>query len=451
MSSESAVLYHGVNDAHEFWQSEDGKIVILRCHHENGWSAHRNFQFQCAGSSAEAAAGELGFPVEFSKEKVFQKDADGKFVLLETTAEITNRFSSLLGRLGTLQGPFVGVPMTPGESPFVIRREALFTIVKGLMSVLFELLPNGWLRISGTTEFGGRHVTKLVNPFVTRETSTYSRGTHRTPVQQEINKWAEGCRKSRRKSARCGATALDKAGRLRQRIEVKIRKVDEQIKRLERKIDQIDVHRPHNPVLMEKPDYDNDWDRRDYQRLYSEKLKRRAISKMAARCAEHYECRQVRKAITVAEQISLFDDEPAHKTVEYHTVTESVWRPFEWKRFYAALAQRGVSVLVPYDKAKNHKNGPSSPSDYCHNMSNFGLMQRGRLIGRDSCSGDVLNERIAEHQTNRKAYVETLREIQSLKMTIASLKEIRVSHEEELGRFSCGPTQPEAQALSAAA
>ncbi len=451
MSSEPVVLYHGVNDAHEFWQSEDGHIVILRCHHEDGWSAHRNFQFRCAANSAEGAAGGLHFPVEFSKESEFQRDTNGKFVLIKTTVEITARFHSLLRRLATLQGPFVGVPMAPGEGPFAIRREVLCNIVGELKDIQFELLPTGLLRISGNTEFGGRHVSKLVNQFMIRERYTHNRSTCGNPIMQEIKRWVKACRKSQKKSARCGATMLDKAGKLRQKIEVKIRKVDEQIKRLERQIDQIHVRCPYNPVLAGKPNYDNNWDRHNYHTLYSERSKRRAISKMAARYAAHYEHRQVRRAVTVAEQTSLFGNEPAQKITEYHTVRESIWRPFEWKQFYAALERRGVHVLVPYDKAKNRKGGPSSPSDYWRNMSYFGLMQRSQVIGRNSYSGDVLNERIAEHQTKCKEYVGTLREIQSLKMIIASLKELRASHEEELGRFSGGPTLPEARALSAAA
>ena len=50
------VLYWGDNDAHEFWESEDHELLILRNHEESFWTAHRNcgYLFGCR-TEAEAA------------------------------------------------------------------------------------------------------------------------------------------------------------------------------------------------------------------------------------------------------------------------------------------------------------------------------------------------------------------------------------------------------------
>jgi hypothetical protein len=49
-------LYWGDNDAHEFWESEDHELLILRNHEESFWTAHRNcgYLFGCR-TEAEAA------------------------------------------------------------------------------------------------------------------------------------------------------------------------------------------------------------------------------------------------------------------------------------------------------------------------------------------------------------------------------------------------------------
>jgi hypothetical protein len=49
-------LYWGDNDAHEFWESEEHELLILRNHHESFWTAHRNYGylFGCR-TDAEAA------------------------------------------------------------------------------------------------------------------------------------------------------------------------------------------------------------------------------------------------------------------------------------------------------------------------------------------------------------------------------------------------------------
>jgi hypothetical protein len=50
------LLYRGDNGVHEFWESEDHELLILRNHGELYWTAHRNhgFLFGCR-SETEAA------------------------------------------------------------------------------------------------------------------------------------------------------------------------------------------------------------------------------------------------------------------------------------------------------------------------------------------------------------------------------------------------------------
>jgi hypothetical protein len=38
-------LYWGDNDAHEFWESEDHELLILRNHQESFWTVHRNYGY----------------------------------------------------------------------------------------------------------------------------------------------------------------------------------------------------------------------------------------------------------------------------------------------------------------------------------------------------------------------------------------------------------------------
>lgn len=48
-------LYWGDNDVHEFWESEDHELLILRNQSETSWTAHRNhgFLFGCLSATEE--------------------------------------------------------------------------------------------------------------------------------------------------------------------------------------------------------------------------------------------------------------------------------------------------------------------------------------------------------------------------------------------------------------
>ena len=52
-------LYWGDNEDHEFWESEDTELLILRNHGESTWTAHRNHGFLFGCLSANEAATRL--------------------------------------------------------------------------------------------------------------------------------------------------------------------------------------------------------------------------------------------------------------------------------------------------------------------------------------------------------------------------------------------------------
>jgi hypothetical protein len=72
-------LFHGINSAHEFWQSEDNKLVILRVHGEPAWSSHRKTRFVAFHDSAEEAAARLGAVLDATRE---YREINDKFHLL---------------------------------------------------------------------------------------------------------------------------------------------------------------------------------------------------------------------------------------------------------------------------------------------------------------------------------------------------------------------------------
>ena len=68
----------------------------------------------------------------------------------------------MLGRLGTLQGPFVGVPLAPGKIPFVARCDLIAQVVRNLVDIRANFVDDGnttYLQIDGRTAIG-RHTSK---------------------------------------------------------------------------------------------------------------------------------------------------------------------------------------------------------------------------------------------------------------------------------------------------
>jgi hypothetical protein len=77
------VLYWGDNGVHEFWESEDHELLILRNHGESQWTAHRNYGFLFGCRSETEAASRL--KVQLSRSHVWIRE-NGKLVL-EVCAE----------------------------------------------------------------------------------------------------------------------------------------------------------------------------------------------------------------------------------------------------------------------------------------------------------------------------------------------------------------------------
>jgi hypothetical protein len=75
------VLYWGDNGIHEFWESEDHSLLILRNHPESFWSAHRNHGFLFSRSSFEKIVTDL--KVKLSRDRIWVRTGD-KFVLQDS-------------------------------------------------------------------------------------------------------------------------------------------------------------------------------------------------------------------------------------------------------------------------------------------------------------------------------------------------------------------------------
>jgi hypothetical protein len=80
----TTTLFWGDNGVHEFWESEDQELLILRNHHEQFWSAHRNhgFLFSC-GSALEGAT---KLDAELCQDRVWKRQPGGRFVLVNPNA-----------------------------------------------------------------------------------------------------------------------------------------------------------------------------------------------------------------------------------------------------------------------------------------------------------------------------------------------------------------------------
>ncbi len=78
-------LYWGENDSHEFWESEDHELLILRLYADTWWSVLRRQLFQFPSQSAEEAAVRLS--VTLSAEKLWKRSAEGVFTLADREAD----------------------------------------------------------------------------------------------------------------------------------------------------------------------------------------------------------------------------------------------------------------------------------------------------------------------------------------------------------------------------
>lgn len=78
------LLYWGNNEFHEFWESEDHELLILRNHGESHWTAHRNHGFLFGCRSETEAATRLR--VDLSRSHVWIQKK-GKYVLEVCSSE----------------------------------------------------------------------------------------------------------------------------------------------------------------------------------------------------------------------------------------------------------------------------------------------------------------------------------------------------------------------------
>lgn len=77
------LLFHGTSEAHEFWQSENGVLLLMRPYRDDWWTAHRDYGFLFGCSSAQEAARRIDAQLSDEKEWV---EKNGKFHLATTTA-----------------------------------------------------------------------------------------------------------------------------------------------------------------------------------------------------------------------------------------------------------------------------------------------------------------------------------------------------------------------------
>ncbi len=79
VSASVKALYWGQNDFHEFWESEDRELLILRNYPETVWTAHRNHGYLFASTTAEEAAKRLN--VTLRHDRQWKKGAKQTYTL----------------------------------------------------------------------------------------------------------------------------------------------------------------------------------------------------------------------------------------------------------------------------------------------------------------------------------------------------------------------------------
>jgi hypothetical protein len=78
---QTKTLYWGENEFHEFWESEDHELLILRNHPEQAWTAHRHHCFLFASDSAEQAAEQL--MAVLCRDRAWKRDGTPEFRLVD--------------------------------------------------------------------------------------------------------------------------------------------------------------------------------------------------------------------------------------------------------------------------------------------------------------------------------------------------------------------------------
>lgn len=79
---EQTCLYWGDNGIHEFWESSDRTLLVLRNHPDDFWSAHLSHNFLFFTSTLEDAVKRLN--VQLSRDQVWARKGH-KFILKAET------------------------------------------------------------------------------------------------------------------------------------------------------------------------------------------------------------------------------------------------------------------------------------------------------------------------------------------------------------------------------
>ena len=79
---QTKTLYWGSNESHEFWESEDRELMILRVHQEDAWTSHRHYGFLFASDTAQEAASRLN--VVLSPDRIWERGERDAFRLVPT-------------------------------------------------------------------------------------------------------------------------------------------------------------------------------------------------------------------------------------------------------------------------------------------------------------------------------------------------------------------------------
>jgi hypothetical protein len=220
-------------------------------------------------------------------------------------------------------------------------------------------------------------------------------------------KWA-GQQKAKPK-----VSTADPSVKRQSRVDAKLRKIDESIAKLLRKIKELGESRPTNPLVADPDWWDSESERREWicrgiLRYRAEKSRRRRVSKLVAQNMAPPKI--VKKHV----QRGLWDVEVSEDTPP---------AKFQWATFYAALSAADIEVRTVYAKAHPRKDGPKIPTEYLRDMSWFGLSKNKNSVGIDA--ENHLSEYLVHHADARRDYIAVLRERKSLESMIEGLQEVR--------------------------
>jgi len=327
---------------------------------------------------------------------------------METTLqELNARALATVARLDRIQSPLVGIPLVAGAPPFVTRRDYLEGQTKGIRNLRLEFQfpehkdARPCLVIRGEFGKSGKHFARL-----------YS---HRgLPEHARLMCW-NWATKQREGLAKRGPVVevvsdAEVVSKAQARLESKIRQLDAEIVKQEKRAAKLGDRRPVNPLIGRRSQWDSDldnadtWERRRAAKYYAEKAKRQLVSRLAAKYLPQCTAR----------------------VGKYGKISTR----FPWAEFYAELGEHGIRVTYQYVKCHNWKDGPKTIEDYLRNVKWFGLVQGKMHAGiykRDSWA-----EQMQGHAMARREYADVLKERASYQSVIEGLKVQREEYQEQV-------------------